>query len=265
MVTSEKNKTQEMAEYQLQSNYAANYSVYRMSFFEKILWGSVGFGASAVVMYIFYEQILVSLIVGIIFAIVFIPMRTKQIIESRKKKLLMQFKEMLEALSTAVGAGKNVPDAFKSIREDIKIQFSEEADIVKEIDIINHGVTHGLNIEELLKNFAERSGLTDIYNFASVFEICYRKGGNIRQIIKNTHLILTDKIEVEMEIRTMVSSKKTEQNIMIVMPVVFVVALKSMGNLVDLSSAMGIVSMTVAIVMFIIAYFVGKKILNIKL
>ena len=244
---------------------ATDYSVYKMNFFEKILWSVVGFGISAAVMYIFYEQLWVSLIVGIIFAFLFIPIRTKQIIASRKKKLLLQFKEMLEALSTSVGAGKNIQESFRGIRDDIKIQFSEDSDIIKEIDIINIGVLHGSNIEELLKDFAVRSGLPDIYNFANVFEVCYRKGGNIRHIIKNTHLILNDKIEVEMEIRTMVASKKTEQNIMIVMPVIFVVVLKAMGNLIDLKSAMGLISMTVAIVLFIIAYFVGKKILNIKL
>ena len=64
----------------------------------------------------------------------------------------------------------------------------------------------------------------------------------------------------------MVAGQKNEQNIMLVMPVVFIVVLKSMGgDLVDLESPIGLLSVTAALVIFVLAYFVSKKILDIKL
>ena len=55
---------------------------------------------------------------------------------------------------------------------------------------------NNIPIEALLSNFAQRSGVEDIENFANVFATCYRKGGNIKEIIKNTAEIIGDKIEI---------------------------------------------------------------------
>ena len=82
----------------------------------------------------------------------------------------------------------------------------------------------------------------------------------------DTRLCIGDKIEIQMELETMVSGQKSEQNIMLVMPVVFIVVLKSMGGgLIDLESPVGILSVTAAIIIFVLAYFVSKKIMDIKL
>ena len=90
--------------------------------------------------------------------------------------------------------------------------------------------------------------------------------GNMKEVIKNTASIIGDKIEIQMELETMVAGQKNEQNVLLVMPVVFVLILKSMGgDLVNLKSPVGIISVSISIVIFIAAYFVSKKILNIKL
>mgnify|MGYP000233742988 FL=1 len=146
------------------------------------------------------------------------------------------------------------------------MQFTPEADIVKEVRLIRVGLDNNIGIEDLLLNFAERSGIDDVRNFANVFATCYKKGGNIKDVIKNTTSIIGDKIEIQMELETMVAGQKNEQNIMLVMPVVFIIVLKSMGgDLIDLKSPVGIISVTAAIAIFILAYFISKRILNIKL
>ena len=97
---------------------ALDYSVYYPSVLEKIGWFLVGAVAGAVVMYIFLESIVASCITGIVTGLIFIPMRRNQIIEKRKKQLLTQFRGLLDALSTSVGAGKNITDAFLSAESD---------------------------------------------------------------------------------------------------------------------------------------------------
>lgn len=157
-------------------------------------------------------------------------------------------------------------DSFTGAEEDLAVQFTPEADIVKEVRLIRIGLDNNIGIEDLLLNFAERSGIDDVRNFANVFATCYKKGGNIKDVIKNTTSIIGDKIEIQMELETMVAGQKNEQNIMLVMPVVFIIVLKSMGgDLIDLKSPVGIISVTAAIAIFILAYFISKRILNIKL
>lgn len=245
---------------------ATDYHFYSPSLKEKILWFLIGLAAAGAVLYIFYENIWVSLIAGAVCGIAFVPIRNRQVISKRRQKLSLQFRELLDALSTSIGAGRNVQDSFVSAVDDLAVQFGRDADIVKELEIICSGMYNNMPIEELLNNFAQRSGVEDIGNFANVFATCYRKGGNINEIIKNTAEIIGDKIEIKMELETMVAGQKNEMNIMLVMPVLFVIVMKSMGGgLIDLSSTVGILSVTGALIIFVAAYFAGQWITNIKI
>lgn len=245
---------------------AVDYSIYVPDLKEKILWALIGGIVSGAVLWIFYESLIVSLIAGAICGIAFIPIRTKQVIKKRRQRLSLQFRELLDALSTSIGAGKNVQDAFMGARDDLAIQFTRDSDIVRELEIICAGMYNNYAIEDLLMNFALRSGVEDIGNFANVFATCYRKGGNINEVIKNTAEIIGDKIEIKMELETMVSGQKNEMNIMLVMPVLFILVMKSMGGgLIDLTTAIGVLSVTIALVIFVVAYFAGQWITNIKI
>lgn len=245
---------------------AVDYAVYFPNIKEKIMWFLIGMIASGAVLYIFYEKIWVSVIAGAVCGVAYIPMRTRQFIKKRQTRLTLQFRGLLDALATSIGAGKNMFDAFAAAADDLKIQFSEDADIVQEVQIIRMGLDNNIQIENLLLNFAERSGVDDIYNFANVFATCYKKGGNIKDVIRNTADIIGDKIEIQMELETMVASQKNDQNIMLVMPVVFILLMKTMGGeLIDLQSPVGILSVSVSIAIFVASYFVSKKILDIKL
>ena len=234
---------------------AVDYNIYIPSKKEKVLWFLVGLVASGAVLYIFYESLAVSLIAGAVCGVVFVPLQTKQTIRKRKQKL-----------SSSVAAGKNIQDAFQGAVDDLAIQFTKDSDIVRELEIICSGMYNNIPIEDLLTNFAQRSGVEDIENFANVFATCYRKGGNINEVIKNTAEIIGDKIEIKMELETMVAGQKNEMNIMLVMPLLFIVVMKSMGGgLIDLSTPKGILSVTAALAIFIVAYFVGQWITDIKL
>ncbi len=260
-----------------------NYKVYHMSFIEKALYFVIAFIVGAAVGYLFYGgigvdelgqpttltwilNITICTTVGIITGVMFVPMRRDQIIENQKKKLNTQFRDFLEAFNTSLGAGKNVVDSFYSVYDDLKVQYDEGTYILKELEIILSGMSNNVDIEVLLQDFGVRSGMEDIVSFANVFKICYRKGGNIKDTIKSTHAILTDKMEITEEIETVVTSNKTEQKIMIAMPIALIGMIKMLSpdfaaNFVTLS---GILSTTVAIVMFVAAYMIGKVILDIK-
>ena len=74
-------------------------------------------------------------------------------------------------------------------------------------------------------------------------------------------------MEIMEEIETMVASNKMEQNLMIVMPVGLIGVIKMMspdfGD--NYATAAGVIATTLGIVCFVAAYYVGRKILDIKL
>ncbi|MBU3112339.1 type II secretion system F family protein [Clostridium lacusfryxellense] len=242
------------------------YFEYNLSIKEKILYFLIAFCVGSIVGYIFYSKIVIAIIAGLVAGYAFIPIRRKQIINNQIKKLRIQFRDLLETLSTSISAGKNIIDSFIASYDDLKGQYSESADMVLEVKNIVSGVNNNVNIEDLLLDLAERSGVEDIISFADVFEICYRKGGNIKEIIKNTYEIIDDKMQIDMEIETMVTSAKTEQKMMLVMPILFVFIMKSMGGgLSGQGTPISIVTTTIALCLFALAYFVGTKIMAIKL
>lgn len=280
-----KKKVEEPEYYMSATNIPTlNYKVYRMKFVEKILYFLVAFAAGAAVGYLFYGgigknqygdpttltwvlNITIPTIVGLIAGRLYLPIRTKSIIDKRRRKLNRQFRDMLDSLTTSLGAGKNITDSFISVYEDLKVQYDADAYILKELEVIISGIHNNIAIEDLLEDFGRRSDNGDILSFANVFKISYRKGGNIKDIIRNTHEILSDKMEISEDIETMVTSNKMEQSIMIFMPIALIGVIKMMSPefAANFVTPTGIISTTVSIVIFVIAYFIGKAVLNIKM
>lgn len=281
-----KEKKPEEPEYFLSATneQVRNYRVYYMNKTEKAICFILAFIVGAAVGFLFYGgigkdefgqattvtwvlNILIPAIVGFVAGKMFLPIRVKSVIAKRQKELKRQFRDMLDALTTSLGAGKNVSDAFLSVYSDLSVQYDEDAYILKELQVIISGIHNNNSIEDLLEDFGNRSGLEDVKSFANVFKISYRKGGNIKDIIRNTHSILSDKMEINEDIETLVTSNRFEQNIMMVMPIALVAVIKMMSPefAANFVTPTGLVSTTVSIGIFIAAYFIGKEILDIKI
>lgn len=260
-----------------------NYQVYEMSANEKAIYFLIAFVIGAAVAYLFYGgigkdeygnptvlthilDIAIMVIVGFVAGKVFLPIRRNQIIEARKKKLRKQFVDLLDSLATSISSGKNIPNAFIAAKEDLLVQYDADAFIVQEVDNIIAGINNNLDIGGMLLNFGERSGITDIRTFGRVFETAVSKGANMKEVIRNSHVILSNKCEIEAEIETKVASNKNEQNIMVIMPVILITMIKFAGSdfASNFTTPTGILSTTIAIAMFVGAYMLGRKILKIE-
>lgn len=259
-----------------------NYKVYYMSKKEAAAYFVLAFVIGAAVGYLFYGGLAkdefgqatlltwilnaaISVVVGFVAGKLFLPVRTEQIIHKRRQQLSNQFRDMLDGLTTSLGAGNNVADSFRAVKEDLQMQYEEGAYILRELDVILAGMQNGVPIEDMLYDFGARSGIDDIKSFAEVFKVSYRKGGNMKDIIRNTHAILNDKMEIREDIETVVTSNKTEQNMMIVMPIVLIAMIKGMSPefAANFATVTGVISTTIAIGCFVAAYYIGKMILDI--
>lgn len=267
----------------LNGGKAINYTVYYLTASERILYFLIAFVVGGAVGFLFYGGIgkneygeptqltyilntAITVVSGLVSGKLFLPIRQKQIFEKRRGKLKQQFRDMLESISTALGAGKNVPESFLSALSDLSNQYEEDAFILQELDFIKTGLRNGFTLEQMLNDFAQRSGCEEIQDFAGVFEICYRRGGNIKDTIRNTCKILSDKMGVMEEIETTISSSKNEQYIMLVMPVglVGMIKLSSAEFAANFATTSGLIATTVAVAMFVAAYFLGRKLMEIK-
>lgn len=149
--------------------------------------------------------------------------------ERHKEELTAQFRECILSVATSLQAGYSAENAFVECGNDMKLMYGENAPICRELGIIRRGLHINITLEELLQDFAGRSGCKEINQFAQIFSLAKRNGGNMAAIIRNSAALIGKQIELRQELQTLLSGKKMELNIMKAMPfgILFYI---SMGN-----------------------------------
>lgn len=260
-----------------------NYKVYIMSGREKITINLIVFLVGGIVGLTFYggqfrdvdgiattattiSNFVVFLLTGILTNRIYLPIYRQNLCEKRRLHLTLQFRSFLEALAVSLSSGMNMTESMISAYNDLKVEYSEDAYIVTEVKEILKGMQNNIPIEKMLASFGERSQIDDIKNFGIVFDICYRAGGNMKDIVRRTSNIISEKIEINEEIQTSLASNKTQFNAMMCIPIVMMILLRMMSNQFSASFATipGIISITMAIGIFGISYKLGLKIMNVK-
>lgn len=244
-----------------------DYNVYVMSNQERIL----NIILAAVVLYgigfVFYKHHLWALALAS-FAFFYPKVRIKQIIYQRKRDLNLQFKDMLYSLSASLSAGKSLESAFKETLIDLSIIYpNPDTYILQELSYLVRRIEINDPVENVLQQFADRAHLEDLQNLCDIFITCKRTGGDLTQVIRSTSQMIGEKIEIGQEIETIISGKRFEFKALMVMPVVLILLLTYTApdymNFV-FNDIAGRIVMTLALVLFAIAYFIGHKIMKIE-
>ena len=257
-----------------------DYHVYEMTDAEKRIYSLIALVVGGFVGLIFYGGLFkvggeatiwtwlanlgVFLTTGILAVVIFLPMRTEQLLEKRQKELRSQFRDMLQILTNSLVTG-TVDRAFHSACKSMEKQYSKSAYITKELNQIDASASNdGIPLEDLLEDFAKRSGVEDIEDFSNVFKVTRRSGGNIANIMRSTHSIIGEKMEIEDEITSKMKSNQLELNVIMVSPFVIVAFLRfgnaSFGE--RFTTPSGLLASTVGICLFIFAWYLGQKIVK---
>ncbi len=243
------------------------YDNYIMDKKEKIIYTVLAALSLSILAYIFYHSITISCIVSPL-ALFYPEIRKKDIIAKRKKKLNLQFKEALLSLSSSLYAGKSLEAAFKQVLKDLELLFPDpQTDIIREFTQMVKRIDMNENLEDVLNDFAYRSGLEDIENFASVIVISKRNGGNLIEVVKNTTNIIGDKLQIKQEIDTILAQRRFDQKVLNIMPVTMILLLTwSTGDYMKpvFNTLGGRVVMTGAVLLLVIALYISKRIIDIE-
>lgn len=260
-----------------------NYKVYKMSRQEWLINALIIFIIGGAVGLVFYGgqfkdaegyatsatsicNCILFVVIGAAVVKIFMPIRKEQLRIKRKTELTKQFRSFLEALATSLSSGMNMSESLANSISDLENQYTKDSYIVAEVNEMVAGMKNNIQLEDMLADFGRRSEIIDIDNFAKVFAICYRAGGNMKEIVRRTNSIITEKIEISEEIETAITSNKTQFMAMMVIPVLMVVMMRVMSSEFSASFAtpVGVLAMTIAIGIFFGAYKLGEKIMDIK-
>lgn len=243
-----------------------DYNEYHFNVWEYIRYLGQGILIIALLSYIFYKSYL-AVCVFIFLLPFYLKYQKKNCIEKRKNALRNQYKELLIAVLTNLQAGYSIENSFSEAYHDLTLIFNKDNDICVELTLILRGLKNNRTLEELLEDFAKRSGVAEIKEFSSMFQIAKRSGGNLGDILKKCISMIAEKMEVKQEIITIISAKRMENNIMCIIPlgIIVYVDITSPGFLnVLYHNPTGICLMSICLGVYLFAFFLGQRIVEIE-
>ena len=191
----------------------------------------------------------------------------KQLVKKKQANFRLQFKEAIQSLSAALNVGYSVENAMRETIKDLKGIYKKDDIILREFSYMIRQLQMNVTVESVLHSFAQRTGDEDVQTFVTVFNMAKRSGGDTLEIIRNVVRQMGEKIDVEREITTLVSGKKLELKIMTMIPLGMVLYMKlSFPEFLDVlyGNVAGVIIMSVCLLVYLVAYEMGKRIVEIE-
>lgn len=219
-----------------------------------------------IISYLFYESILSAILLSP-YLIWYFKSWKKECIEKKKQAFGIQFKEAIQAMSTALNVGYSLENAMKETLKDLQLIYKKDELIIREFRYMIRQLEMNLPVERVLNELALRTEEEDVQTFVTVFSMAKRSSGDMILIIRNAVRQMSEKIEVKQEIDTMMSAKKLEFKIMSIIPLAMIAYMKwGFPDFMKVlySNVTGCVIMTLCLVIYAVAYVFGKRIIEIE-
>lgn len=244
-----------------------DYRVYRLSVTEWLRYGAEGAGICALVAYAFYRSWAVFLLflpVGLAYPLI----HKKELEKARLFQLGQQFKEGILILSANLSAGYSIENALGNSSRELDMLYGPEGMIGHEFAGMVKQIKMNRPVEQVFFEFADRSGLEDVQNFAQVFKAAKRSGGDLVAIIDHTAGVIRDKAQVREEIANMTASKKLEQKVMNMIPFGLIIYIdRASPGFFEMMYRTGVgrILMTSCLGVYGLAFWLSKRILDIPI
>lgn len=242
-----------------------DYRVYKLSILQIVVVSALYLMAGVIVGFLFYDS-LIPVVLWLPGVFPVLKAFSKNRCEARKRKLNMEFKELLYLLSANMSAGYSLEKSFALAKDELSGMYQGKGYIQNEVDIILKGLEISVDVESLISSMAERSGIDDIAQWSDIVAVSKRSGGNLVKLMKQMAAGIDSRLEVEDEIDTMVTSKRFEQNIMCAMPFIIVLYLRICNpGYMDVlyQNIVGRVVMTVSLFVVAFVYMWGRRLVDI--
>ena len=224
------------------------------------------YGKAAVLLgvfaYLFYRSLL-GFVLLLPLSAVLVRQMKKQEAAARRQALAVRFKDGLLALSASLQAGHSAENAMEDAAGELAFLYGKDDQMTREFARIRVRVGMNVPLEQAVREFAERIGLSDAESFAEVFQAARRTGGTLGTIIQETVQVIAGRLEVQEEIFTMLRGRQYEQRLMEVIPLAILFYMNQTSPeffRVLYETGIGRMVMTVCLAVYFIAAALAKRI-----
>lgn len=225
-----------------------------------------GIAIIGVISYLFYENIFYAILLSP-YLFWYIKSWEKQTIKKRKERFRSQFKEAIQSISAALNVGYSVENSVREAVKDLRGIYKKDEMILRELSYIIRQLEMNIPAEQAFREFSARVEDEDVQMFVTVFNMAKRSGGDSLEIIRNVVRQISEKLDVEREIETILAAKKLEFRIMTLIPLGMIAYLKiSFPEFLDVlyGNTVGIIIMSICLIIYMIAYEMGKRMVEIE-
>lgn len=215
--------------------------------------------------YLFYDALWGSMFV-LPFGLLLWRIDRNKAITMKKEKIMEEFKDFIILLSGNLNAGYSLENAFVQSHAEF-VNAKEDSIIGIKLGHMVNGINCNKNIEDMLLAFGENIDISEVIDFAELIKAAKGYGGNMIKLIKQTAINFSEKHQVEMEIKTMISAKKLEGRIMLIAPLAIVLYMRmTNGEYMRIlyETGMGRLVMSICFVIVVVAGMLIEKIINIE-
>ncbi len=186
----------------------------------------------------------------------------------RKEQALLEFRDGLSYVKNALDAGDSAENAFGSAVLPLRKMYGEKACVTVAFQEICRKVQNGKPLETAFLEFANQIEIQDIEDFADIFPVLKRSGGDMNVFVSREIGNLTDKQSLKRDLNIVTAGKRNEFHIMCLIPIVIIIYLKLVSA--ELMKGLyhqmkGYIFMTAMLFLYIVCIVGGEWILKKRL
>ncbi len=212
--------------------------------------------------WLFYDSLYAALI---FLPFYFLFVKIVKTVKAKRRTAILteEFIRSLVSVSSSLSAGISAENAFITAAEDLQKMYGKGSLMVKELAVINSQVSMGWRLERALDDFARRTGIEEIYDFAVVFAVAKEKGADLPTVISSVTRLMADRQRSQSEARVLIRAKQYEQRVMCIIPPGILTYLRfSSGSFIGVlyHNTLGYCVMTGCLVIYVAAIILAERI-----
>ena len=219
-----------------------------------------------IILYVFYESLLPGLILFPVW-ILYMKEWLDDRIRKKEMEFIVQFRDSIQSVSAALKAGYAVENAIREAHRDLMPLYGKDSRIMTEYTFMIYKLDMNRTAAQVLGEFAERVDQEDVTDFVNVFSAAKQSGGDSIALIRSAVRTISEKIDTEREIQTMLAAKKMEFQIMCAVPFLIILYMKiTFGDFLSVlyGNMSGAAVMSACLGVYLAAYVYGRRLIKIE-
>jgi tight adherence protein B len=203
----------------------------------------------------------ISVLVGVVMGFALPYLYAMRRAYTRRAALVKQLPDMLDFVARALRAGNPFAAALKEASKEMP------APIATELAITFDEMNYGLQLEDALYNFAERTGSQDVSFFVAAVLIQKSTGGNLADLLNRLAEVLRARARTRGEIDIQSGEMKLTARLLIALPFLAVIAMLLIDPkyiLLLLDHPIGQIIVILQVVLMLMGYWVVRKMINFR-